>query len=90
MTLGRQRPPRETPEVAKGVGRMIRAVGRRVGAEDPVDLAELQRLREALDEAEVLAVTGLRSGGYSWTEIADGLGVTRQSAHTRFTRKGIR
>jgi hypothetical protein len=81
---------RETPDVAKAVARMVRAVGRRIGAEDPVDLVELRRLREALDEAERLAVEGLRERGFSWAEIGDGLGTTRQNAQQRFTRKGIK
>jgi hypothetical protein len=81
---------RETPEVAKAVGRMVRAVGRRIGREDPVDLVELRRLREALDEAERLAVEGLRERGFSWAEIGDGLGTTRQNAQQRFTRKGVK
>lgn len=87
--MTRRRIERETPDVAKGVARMVRALGRRIGREDPVDLAELHGLRAALDEAEKEAVTGLRANGYSWAEIGEGLGTTRQNAQQRFTnRKG--
>lgn len=85
-----KRPERETPDVAKGVARLIRAVGKRVAREDPEDLRELQRLREALDEAEVLAVRGLREAECSWTDIGRGLGTTRQNAQQRYARKGIK
>lgn len=84
------KPQRETPDVVKGVSRMIRAVGKRIAQEDPVDLQELGQLREALDEAERLAVEGLRAAGCSWTEIGDGLGTTRQNAQQRYARKGIK
>lgn len=90
MSAGRRKVERETPDVAKGVARMIKAVGKRIGCEDPVDLAELRRLREALDEAEVLAVSGLRASGNSWSEIGEGLGTTRQNAQQRYSRKGIK
>lgn len=79
--------PRETPDVAKGVARMVRALGRRVGDEDPIDLQELQVIRKALDEAEREAVALLRERGCSWAEIGEGLGTTRQNAQQRFTNK---
>lgn len=84
-----KRPERETPDVAKGVARMMRALGRRVGREDPVDLAELQALRVVLDEAEHEAVSMLRDEGFSWSEIGDGLGTTRQNAQQRFTNRKV-
>lgn len=85
--MGRRKVERETPDVAKAVARMIRAVGRRVGSEDPIDLQELARLRRALDEAEREAVAMLRANGSSWAEIGDGLGTTRQNAQQRFTNR---
>lgn len=82
--------PRETPEVNKGVCRLVKAIGRRVGSEDPVDLAQLRLLRDALDEAERLAVEGLRANGFSWSEIGEGLGTSRQNAQQRYARKEIK
>ena len=43
-------------------------------------------LATELDEAITQAVTGLRSIGYSWAEIAARLGVTRQAAQQRWGR----
>jgi predicted transcriptional regulator len=39
-----------------------------------------------LDEAISRAVAGLRKAGYSWSEIAARLGVTRQAAQQRWGR----
>ena len=41
-------------------------------------------LTAELDEAISQAVAGLRETGYSWTEIAARLGVTRQAAQQRW------
>lgn len=82
--MAKAKSERETPDVGKGVARMIRAMGRRVGSEDPVDLQELRLLRAALDEAEREAVAMLRANDYSWTEIGQGLGTTRQNAQQRY------
>jgi len=38
-----------------------------------------------LDDAMRQAVSGLRGAGYSWAKIAARLGVTRQSAHQRWS-----
>ena len=78
---------RETPEVTAGVVRLIRALGRRIGAGDPVDLLELKRLRDAIDAAEREAIDGQRETGFSWTEIAVGIGTTRQNAYQRFANR---
>ena len=68
--------------------RMIRAHGRRVADADPEDLAELAALRDELDAALVAAVEGQRERGASWAAIGRGLGITRQSAQSRFGRQG--
>lgn len=83
----RAKAPRETVDVARGVARMVRALGRRIGDEDPIDLANLALIRQALVEAEREAVASMRARGDSWAEIAEGLGTTRQNAQQRFTRK---
>lgn len=68
-----------------GVARMIRAAGKRAADSDPEDLAELLRLQDELSKALDLAVAS-QSERYSWSQIAKGLGVTRQAAFKRFGR----
>lgn len=75
---------REIPEVAAAVRRMVRALGQRVGDADPIDLLELERVRQQAEVALAEAVKAQRRAGFSWQAIADGLGVTRQSAWQRF------
>lgn len=75
----------ETTEYLAMLARMIRAAGRRVGDADEVELAQLAALRDDLDTAIRTAVR-LQRGLHkrSWTEIAKGLGTTRQAAQQRF------
>ena len=86
--------PRETPEVAASVRRLLVALRKRVG--DGGDVAMLPELARIVAEAEGTladAVTGLRAGnaetgaaGYSWAEVGRELGITRQAAQQRFGR----
>jgi hypothetical protein len=64
--------------------RIIRAYGRRVAEGDVEALPELIQLSASVDEAITDAVKGLRSYGYSWSEIADRIGLTRQAAQQRW------
>lgn len=82
-----KRREREIPAYASAVRRMIRSHGRRVGDADPEDLPGLLAMREVVDEAIEDAVRGQREAGFSWAQIARGLGTTRQAAQQRF---GIR
>jgi hypothetical protein len=66
--------------------RIIRAYGRRVAEGDVEALPELIQLSASVDEAITNAVKGLRSYGYSWTEIADRVGMSRQAAQQRWGR----
>lgn len=81
-----QRAPRDTPDVAAGVRRMVLALGRRIGTEDPEQLAELAELEAAVAEAWWLAVDGLRETGYSDAAIGRQLGMTRQAVAQRWPR----
>jgi hypothetical protein len=47
-------------------------------------LPDLARLVHDLDTALSTVVTGLRTFGYSWEQIASRLGVTRQAAQQRW------
>jgi hypothetical protein len=92
MKRSRAKREREIPEYVAAVRRMIRCAGRRVGDADPEDLPELLALRDALDQALEDAVRGQRDAGFSWSQIARGLGTTRQAAQQRFGERprGVR
>lgn len=77
---------RETPDVAAAVKRMIRAIGRRVGQEDPSSLASLVMLEDALARAWRDAVNDLRGAGFSDREIGEALGVSQQAVQQRWAR----
>jgi hypothetical protein len=81
---GRTRPRVENTDYAAFSRRVLRAQGRRIAAGDVDGLADLIALEHDLTEAIQTAVAGLRAHGYSWTEIATRLGVTRQGAQQRW------
>jgi hypothetical protein len=52
--------------------------------DDPgVGLRAVRSLRELADRLETLQVRRARELGWSWQEIADALGVTRQAVHKK-------
>jgi DNA-directed RNA polymerase specialized sigma24 family protein len=54
---------------------------------DPaVGLAAVAALRELLESLEELQVANARERGWSWQQIADGLGVSRQAVHKKHGR----
>lgn len=66
------------------VRRIVRAYGRRIANADPDDLVLILSVRDELDAAIDAAVAGMRSNGFSWSEIARPLGMTRQGAQQRW------
>jgi pyruvate/2-oxoglutarate dehydrogenase complex dihydrolipoamide acyltransferase (E2) component len=74
----------ENPAFTAFVRRIIRAHGRRIAAGDVEGLRDLLTFADDLDAATHTAVTGLRRAGYSWAEIAERTGTTRQAAHQRW------
>jgi hypothetical protein len=64
--------------------RIVAAHGRRIAAGDVERLCDLVTLADEVQHAATVAVAGLRRVGYSWTEIATRLGVTRQAAQQRW------
>jgi hypothetical protein len=64
--------------------RILSAYARRVADGDVEALRSLTALAAAVDAATRDAVTGLRRFGYSWGEIADRLGVSRQAVQMRY------
>lgn len=76
----------ETPEYAAFAGRILRACAARVADGDVEGLRCLVALRRELERAIASAVEGLRSErwGYSWAQIGDVLGTSRQAAQQRY------
>jgi hypothetical protein len=68
------------------VRRILRAYARRVAAGDVEAIRSLTALSTEVDAVTRLAVAGLRDKpyGYSWSEIADRLGTSRQAAQMRY------
>ena len=63
--------------------RIVRAYAARVAQGDIEALPALLGLAVAVDQALSDAVAGLRGFGYSWADIAQRLGVTKQAAQKR-------
>ncbi len=80
----RRRDVVENDEYAAFVRRIVRAYARRVASGDVEALTDMVALSSVLDDAIGDAVTGLRSHGYSWAEIAARLGISRQAAQQRW------
>jgi hypothetical protein len=54
------------------------------GSKDPaIGLRAIAALRELADRLEVLQVANARNEGWSWQEIADCVGVSRQAVHKK-------
>ncbi|MGY1603086.1 MULTISPECIES: helix-turn-helix domain-containing protein [Geodermatophilaceae] len=56
-------------------------------ADDPdTGLRAVRALRDLAERLEVLQVRNARDRGWSWQQIADALGVTRQAVHKKHAR----
>lgn len=78
----------ETQEYAAFTRRIMRALSRRIADGDIDALPELEALRAEIDSAMIEAVKQLRAEpySYSWAELGDRLGVTRQAVQQRFAK----
>lgn len=57
-------------------------------AEDPAEaLAAVLALRRMADQLEYEAVDRAVAQGWTWAQVAEALGVTRQAAHKRHARR---
>jgi hypothetical protein len=74
----------ENDEFDAFVRRILAAYGRRVADGDVEALRTLAALSSEVDAVTRLAVAGLKRFPYSWSEIADRLGVSRQAAQMRY------
>jgi len=80
----RNRPVVENDQYAAFTRRIVAAHGRGVAEGDVEGLAQLVTISREIDQAIRAAVAGLRRRGYSWTEIAGRLNITRQAAQQRW------
>jgi hypothetical protein len=92
-TLTPERPKRrkETSEFPGLFRRLTRAYSRRVGAEG--DLDAFAAYAKLLEEGEghltdMVAMLRHEPWSYSWAQIGQALGITRQSAQERFAKAG--
>ena len=85
--MARQQTSVENREFDAFARRIVRAYARRVADGDIEALPALRDLMTTEDNALHDAVTGLRHYGYSWAELAQRLGVTRQAAQMRWARR---
>ncbi|MFC6085124.1 hypothetical protein [Sphaerisporangium aureirubrum] len=58
---------------------------RRIRSTDPaVTLRAVGALHRLAEQVEALAVTQARDQGWTWEQIGDALGTSRQSAHAKY------
>ncbi|MCK9792473.1 RNA polymerase subunit sigma-70 [Isoptericola sp. 4D.3] len=62
-------------------------VGAAAGDDPGEGLRAVRALRDLADRLETLQVERARGLGWSWQEIADGLGVSRQAVHKKHGRR---
>ena len=78
----------ENDEYAAFARRVLRGWARRVAAGDIDAIADMAAAIGELEDALRVGVAGLRRKGYSWADIGDRLGVTRQAAQQRWRAGG--
>jgi hypothetical protein len=74
----------ETDEFLKMVTRMIRAAAVRVGNGDEIQLAAFNQVQTAMKDAMKDAIHQQLDQGKSWSDIASGLGTSKQNAFQRW------
>lgn len=79
----------ENSDFARFAARIMRAMARRAGGDVEL-LPELRAVQDQVDELMCQAVADCRAEGYSWGEIAQRLGTTRQAAQQRYGRDTVR
>lgn len=80
---GRKR-EREAPEVGAMAGRVVRALVKRAADGDSEALEELLKLAELIPAAIRDAGVAMHRFGYTYTELGDIAGISRQAARERF------
>lgn len=77
---------KESPEVGAAAARMIRALVDRAADKDTEALEQLVALEQLISQATTRAGWELHEAGYSHTELAAVVGVSRQASVKRFGR----
>lgn len=75
---------RESPEIEAFVKRMYRALEKRASEGDLEAVEALANLSSAVVAATKRAADAAWRNGYSYTQIGDALGISRQAARQRF------
>lgn len=88
LTAKRRRRHVENDEYAAFVRRILRAYAARVALGDIDAVADMVAIGRELDDLIQEAVNGLRDRGYSWADIGRRVGITKQSAHERWSHRG--
>jgi hypothetical protein len=80
----------ENPAFAAFLRRILRAYARQAGGGDLDALGDLARLLDEIDGhlVDVIAMLRHEPWSYSWRQIADALGISRQAAQQRFGKAG--
>jgi hypothetical protein len=84
LSAERRRDVVDNDEYAAFTRRIVHAYSRRVATGDIEALASMVTLAADVEDAIQDAVIGLRDFGYSWTDIANRLGISRQAARQRW------
>lgn len=79
---------REAPEMGAMLRRMIRAMSRRAVNGELEALGVLRELRWQIDAAIAEGAQGAHEAfGFTWTEIGNELGITRQAARQMYGKR---
>lgn len=63
-------------------------LGQSLSSDDPaVGLRAALALRRLAERVEAQHVAAARQDGWSWQQIGDALGLTRQSVHTKYSKE---
>jgi predicted nucleic acid-binding Zn ribbon protein len=77
----------ETGDFGRGAIRMIRAMARRVGANDIAEFGLMWQIMGEAEAAAYEAIGKLRAAGFSWPDIAAEVGVSRQAVAQWYARR---
>jgi predicted transcriptional regulator len=66
----------------------VEELSRNLSSEDPaIGLRSSLALHRLAERVEASQVAGAREKGWSWQQIGDALGVTRQAVHTKYNKE---
>lgn len=89
--MSKSKREREATELQGAAIRMMRALARRAGDGELEALEALAFLQDVVQLQLGAAVAGYRESPVqaSWSQVGEALGITRQSAHERFSRATV-